>query len=242
MYIPTRTGVEQAPMLYGSMAGVISDALPRLLGQPSPKPASSQLPDWARIYLKSVRRDSAKDPRIYEPLFETITFHPVPFASSAPLGKTFEKLAVLLPSDALTMFMKELKRIRDARLFQYKRYSERHEKRRKLWQNVLISFTNFQPKKDLEPILIEALLTPPSEPGSALRTGGRFWRLGKRFVQAKLPKELSTQVTKSEWYMQDALYVQLGLDLRSMASKAHEQDANFKRKVEMKRKARAKRP
>jgi hypothetical protein len=96
--------------------------------------------------------------------------------------------------------------------------------------------------KDLEPILIESLLRPDFRSGTGLFRGMPFWNLGKRFVQEKLPQGLSTRVTKSAWYMQDAIFARLGLDLITMARRHQNANANFKRKVEMERKARATRP
>ena len=139
------------------------------------------------------------------------------------------------------MFTLELGRIRDARLFQNRNFEQLHETHRKLFQDVLITFKTFEPK-DLEPILIEGLLLPDAPPGSHLFRGMPLWNLGKRFVQEKLPKGLSTRVTTSAWYMQDALFVQLGLDLRSMALTHQTQNANFRRKIDIARQARAKRP
>jgi hypothetical protein len=210
------------------------------LGQPLPKSAGPSLPDWAKLYLKSVRSNSLKDLKPYVSLFETISFHPFPFASSNPLIKLFDKLSLSnadleLPS----MFLSELKRIRDVRLFQNKGFAQLHGKHRKLFQDVHISFTKFEPK-DLEPILIEAFLQAPS--GDALFRGWSYWNLGKRFIQEKLPKGLSTRITESPWYMQDALFTKLGLDLGSMAHRYQNENANFKKKVDIERKARAKRP
>ena len=141
----------------------------------------------------------------------------------------------------LPMFSLELGQIRDARLFQNRNFEQLHETHRKLFQDVLITFKTFEPK-DLEPILIDALLRPNVPPDSALFRGMPIWNLGKRFVQEKLPKGLSTRVTNSAWYMQDALFVELGLDLSNMAKTPQTQNANFRRKVEIERQARAKRP
>jgi hypothetical protein len=205
----------------------------------SPKSAGSQLPDWARMFLKSVRSNSLKNLTPYIALFETFTFHPFPLSSSDPLIKVSDKL--FLANFDLNVFRLELGRIRDARLFQNKNFAKLHENHRKLFQEVLISFTKFEPK-DLEPILIDALLLPPSPAQSALFRGESLWNLGKRFAEKKLPKGLSTQVTKSAWYMQDAIFIQLGLDLREKALKYEAQNTDFKKKVEIARKARAKRP
>jgi hypothetical protein len=214
-----------------------------LLGQPLPKSAGPSLPDWAKLYLKSVRSNSLKNLKLYVPLFETITFHPVPLLSSSPLRKVNNLFAKdFVTFEAVSkLFLLELKRIRDARLSQNKSFAKLHEKHRKLFQDVLISFTKFEPK-DLEPILIEALLPAPTPSGSDVFRGGPVWNLGKRFVQEKLPKGLSTRVTESTGYMQDALFAQLGRDLRDMAEKYQNVNANFKKKVEIERKARAKRP
>lgn len=218
-----------------------------LLGQPSRKPAASDLPDWARIYLKEVRRMSLKNLAPYVALFETITFHPYPLISNQELGKVFDKLFSTNTNaniDPVSMFLSELERIRDARLFQYPSFSKLHENHRKLWQDVLISFTQFKPK-ELESMLIEWILRPPDSfppGGGAQFRGSPLWKLGKRFVQDKLFKELSTRVTKSAWYMQDAIFIQLALDLQRMADAHHNQDANFKKKVDLERKVRAKRP
>ena len=217
-----------------------------LLGQPPRKPAAPDLPDWARIYLKTVRRSSLDNLAPYVALFETITFHPYPLISSQELGKVFDKLIETNTNaniDLGSMFLSELERIRDARLFQHPSFSKLHENHRKLWQDALIGFTQFKPK-DLEIILIEWILRPPDSlpGGGAMYRGSPLWKLGKRFVQDKLPKELSTRVTKSPWYMQDAIFIQLGLDLQRMADTHQKQDANFRKKVDFKRKAKAKRP
>lgn len=217
-----------------------------LLGQPSRKPAAPDLPDWARIYLKTVRRMSLDKLAPYVALFETITFHPYPLISNQELGKVFDKLLSTNTNENIdpgSMFLSELERIRDARLFQHPSFSKLHENHRKLWQDALIGFTQLKPK-DLETILIEWILRPsdilPS--GGAVVRGSPLWKLGKRFVQDKLPKELSTRVTKSPWYMQDAIFIQLGLDLQRMADTHQKQDANFRKKVDLERKARVKGP
>lgn len=211
-----------------------------LLGQPSSKSASPQLPDWARLYLKSVRAQSANNPKNWEWLFETLTFHPYPLISDYQLAKMLDKL-LSANSSSLDMFLSELKRIRDARLFQYPSYSKRHETHRKLWQDVLIGFSQFKPK-DLETILMEWKLQPPEilpSGGGATFRGSSLWKLGKRFVQDKLRKALSTRVTESAGYMQNAIFIQLGLDLQRMADMHYNQDADFKKKVD---KAKGKRP
>lgn len=217
-----------------------------LLGQPSRKPAAPDLPDWARIYLKTVRRMSLDKLAPYVALFETITFHPYPLISNQELGKVFDKLLSTNTNENIdpgSMFLSELERIRDARLFQHPSFSKLHENHRKLWQDALIGFTQLKPK-DLETILIEWILRPPDylPGGGAMYRGSPLWKLGKRFVQDKLPKELSTRVIKSPWYMQDAIFIQLGLDLQRMADTHQKQDANFRKKVDLERKARVKRP
>lgn len=212
-----------------------------LLGQPSPKPASPSLPDYARLFLKQIRKSSLENLNLQVPLFETITFHPFPLVSNSSLLK-LQLLLEKEPMMPVSEFLSELGRIRDARLFQSKSFTQLHEKHRKLFQDVLISFTKFKPK-DLEPILIEALLpSPPFPPGGALFRNGPVWNLGKLFIQKKLPKGLSTRVIESPWYMQDAIFIQLGQDLGSMAFKHEKENANFKKKVDIARKARAKRP
>lgn len=216
-----------------------------LLGQPTRKRAAYDLPDWARIYLKTIRRMSLDNLAPHVEHFETITFHPYPLISNDHLNKMSDKLwKENATADIFSMFLSELRRIRDARLFQNKSFAKLHEKHRKLFQDVLIGFTQFKPK-DLETILIEWILRPPdssSPSGGAVFRHSPLWKLGKRFVQNKFPKGLSTRVTESAWYMQDAIFIQLGLDLQSMASTHHNQDANFKKRVDLERKARAKRP
>ena len=215
-----------------------------LLGQPSPKSAGPHLPDWAKLYLKSVRSNSLKNLTPYIALFETITFHPRPLQSDLLKGP---KAAVRISEDEIILgrplikqFLSEMERIRDARLYQVKNYKQLHESHRKLFQDVIMSFKKFKPK-DLEPFLVEALLadTTPSV-FRHLRQG--LWDLAKRFVREQLPTGLSTRVTESEWYMQHAIFARLGLDLFSTAQKYQEENAAFRKKVEMEEKARAKRP
>jgi hypothetical protein len=216
-----------------------------LLGQPLSRSMSpcAACPDWVRSYLKDVREGSRKTLAPYVSLFETITFHPFPLLSNPSLGKVIERL---LNEDVNTanmfgsVFLLELRGIRDSRL-QNKNFAQLHANHRKLFQDVVTRFKTFEPK-DLEPILIDALLLPfPPPDRTAQSRGMPIWNLGKRFVQEKLPKGLSTRVTKSAWYMQDAIFVRLGGDLQSMAVKHQTANDNFRKKVEIERKARAKR-
>jgi hypothetical protein len=203
-----------------------------LLGQPSPKSAVPGLPDWARLYLKSVRAGSLKSLTPYVSLFETITFHPLPLMSNSPLLKVHDKL-IEENSAFLPMFLSELGRIRDARLFQNKNFEQLHANHRKLFQDVVTSFKTFEPK-DLVDLLAEGgVLIDLTFSGTGFFKDMPLWNLGKRFVQEKLPERLSTRVTKSARYMQDAIFARLAVDLISMVRK---------RNVDIKRNVRAKRP
>jgi uncharacterized membrane protein YfbV (UPF0208 family) len=211
-----------------------------LLGQPSPESAGPQLPDWARLYLKSVRANSLKNLKPYESLFEIITFHPTPWQADLlrRASDQFERAFVLESDPLRKQFLLELGRIRDARLYQDRNYKQLHENHRKLFRDVVMSFKTFE-AKDLEPFLVEALLALGA-PFVFPRQG--LWNLGRRFVREKLPKGLSTRVAESELYMQDPLFARLGGELYRTALKLQNENANFKKKVETEKKARAKRP
>lgn len=231
----------------GSPAGfpqsVVSNPRSRLWA--TQLPSESRLPSWARLFLKSVREGSLKSLLPYIPIFTIITFHPSPssaeifrrhslqfendFANSGGSGLFQEQPIV-------KRFFFELTRIRDARLEQDKSFKQLHENHRKLWREVVTNFKRVKPK-DIEPLLIEVLLTPPF-----LGINQALWQLGKRFAQVNLPTGLSTRVTKSEWYMQDALFATLASMLCRTAQRYQDENPNFKRKVQTALKAMGKKP
>lgn len=227
MYITTRTDVGQAPML----------------GQQSLK----QLPHWMRLYLKNVDANY----RSYTWLFFIFSAHPTPYSVSA-LRPLVDKIN--FESSGTSPFFwgelrSELNQIRVRRSAQDEDF--RPLEHWQLVKKVDKKFKDFK-TEGLKPFLIEVLLangrvgkdTPGSDPKNwrspFLYSQGPSWKLGKRFVEEKLPLELSKQVADSPWYVQEVINARVADSLWGMANSYHYHNAAFRKTVDMEEKTRAK--
>jgi hypothetical protein len=217
-----------------------------MLGQHSPK----QLPDWMRLYLKNVDENY----RINIALFFILRFHPTPYSV-----RTLESLANRIAFERGTPpfwwgeLRSELNRIRVRRQLEDQDFSRLLAEHLQLFQDVDKSFKTVK-REDLKPFLIEVLLAsgrvgkdvPGSDPknwaGPYLHTGGPSWNLGKRLVKEKLPQALSQRVAESPWYVQEVINARLANSLWVMANQFQHENPAFRKELETKENARAKRP
>ena len=228
MYITTRTDVRQVPML----------------GQHSQK----QLPDWMRLYLKNVDANY----RSYTWLFFIVLAHPTPY-SVRSLNSLADKIAFErgTPRFWWDELRSELRRIRVLREVQDEGF--RPLKHWQLVQEVDKRLVDLK-SEDLKPLLIEVLLAngrvgkgrPGSDPKNwrspALFSGGPSYILGKHVVKEKLPPELSKRVIDSPWYVQEVINARVANSLWVMANSHYHENTAFRKTVDRKEKARAKRP
>jgi hypothetical protein len=87
---------------------------------------------------------------------------------------------------------------------------------------------------------------PHSDPKNwrspTLGTRSPQWNLGERFVKERLPQALSKRVAESPWYVQEVIKARLANSLWVMANAFQHENPAFRKELETKENARAKRP
>lgn len=220
MYLTTREGLEQAPMLYGSLAGT--------LGEPP-------LPPKIQSFLDRVK----KSPQDYEAVLLIGAFHVEPWLSDQ-LTKVFLASAENDATDPI----EEAKAIQGKVLQALEAICKEHLKNvdfRKLFnkekQLIPVVANAFQKRiKELETkgwlegVLTDALL--------AEYPRGLTTQVGRPFVLFNLPDEIAEQILNSR--VPETHYARLGKALRLMAEQREKDNRTFKQRVERERKKRGK--
>jgi hypothetical protein len=220
MYLTTREGLEQAPMLYGSLAGT--------LGEPP-------LPPKIQSFLDRVK----KSPQDYEAVLLIGAFHVVPWLSDQ-LTKVFLASAENDATDPI----EEAKAIQGKVLQALEAICKEHLKNvdfRKLFnkekQLIPVVANAFQKRiKELETkgwlegVLTDALL--------AEYPSGLTAQVGRPFVLFNLPDEIAEQILNSR--VRETHYARLGKALVLMAEQREKDNRAFKQRVERERKKRGK--
>jgi len=214
VYIKTGEGLEQVPMLYGSVAGMFGEDAD----------SKKRLDD----FLNQVRLR----PLSFKKLLLTVTLHPKPEDSviwnkqTFTFGKETRHLVdeVLLSELPTAFILTELKRISDAS------FSQQIKDEAHLQLQMIFATQNLD-KVVLQPFLFDPLLLPMI--GGALPYR-ELTRLARHFANYMLPGDLVQRIMNSD--ASEAHLAVLGSYLRSHAETLQKKDPHFKRQAEIARK------
>lgn len=217
MYVFTREGLGQAPMLSGSIAGMLGD---------------SDYKKTVEEFLNKVR----VRPQDYKDLLLTARLHPSPWFSETiyrypipvPTGKEYLADSILLSDIPQEQVLKELWQIADTNLGPEIKAEKEH------WHKAFETFEKVDRSK-FKPFLLEAAqLEPKGDPFSHCRNLHRVGYIVADRLLGSTGKALIVSNDASEAHL-----TKLGLILFTAASVNQKKDPAFKKEVDRERKKRA---